>query len=274
LITRPRQRAWKLVAVVVSAVALFCLLSGEAVAQGIAEVPEEDIQNANQYIDDLSTTGPTLQPQSEPVAGGAVTAKPGESPWLMDQQRFDPEATPAQTTNEVEQIFAGANQSLMEGDSSTIAPVQEPLLPTAAETATIEPVTEVPEISSSTPEEPTASNASWATSESVASDPVDSTWRSKPPLSIYERRLLAVGVLVLTFGLVGLIGLWKLYHVHPVSFPDIIRGISKQSSHTRVAELKSITLCAPRTTDVARRCRDHRVKRTSPRRDHRKHKDL
>src|SRR5215212_8774971 len=134
------QRACKLVAVGLPTVALFCMLSSAAVAQRIAEVPVEDIQSANQYIDDLSTPGLTLQPESEPVAGGAVTAKPSESPWLMDQQRFDPEATPAQATNEVEQISAGANQSLMESDSSTIAPVQEPLLPTAAEIATIEPV--------------------------------------------------------------------------------------------------------------------------------------
>src|ERR671921_836707 len=166
-------RACKLVAVVVSTVALFCMLSSAAAAQGIAEVPVEDIQSANQYIVDLSTPGLTLQAESEPVAGGAVTAKPGESPWLMDQQQFDPEATAAQIVNEVEQI-SEANQPLMEGDLSTVAPVQEPLPPTGAESATIEPVTEVPEIiSSSTPEKAAASNASSTTSDPVASEPID-----------------------------------------------------------------------------------------------------
>ena len=81
------------------------MLSGAAVAQDITEVPVEDIQGANQYIADLSTTGDTtLQAESEPVAGGAVTAKPSESPWLMEQQRFGPEATLAvQIPNGVEQ---------------------------------------------------------------------------------------------------------------------------------------------------------------------------
>ena len=83
MIARPKQRAWKLVAVVVSTVPLFCTLSGAAVAQ--AQVPVEDIQSANQYIDDLSTMGLNLQAESEPVAGGAATAEPGDPPWLGDQ---------------------------------------------------------------------------------------------------------------------------------------------------------------------------------------------
>jgi hypothetical protein len=266
LIARPKQRAWKLVAVVGLTVTLFCMLSGVAMAQSRAEVPVEDIQSANQYIDDLSTTGGlTLQAESGPVAGGAVTAKPGESPWLMDQQRFDPEATPAQIANEFEQI-SKTNQPLMEGDLSTIAPVQEPLPPTAAESATIEPVTEVPEISSSTTEEPVASNASSTTSEPVASDPIDGTWRFKPPVGKYERQLLGLGIMFLSFVLPGLIVSWKLSHAR-VSILDIIRGKSKQTHHTRVAEPKSSMLRAERTLNVPRRFRRHCVKHTPRRRD-------
>src|SRR5215211_8030638 len=126
------QRACKLVAVVVPPVALFCMLSSAAVAQVISEVPIGDIQSANQYIDDLSTPGLTLQAESDPVAGGAVTAKPGESPWLMDQQQFDPEATSAQIANEVEPIIE-PNQSSIEGNLNTIAPAQEALALTETE---------------------------------------------------------------------------------------------------------------------------------------------
>jgi hypothetical protein len=272
LIARPNQRAWKLVAVVVSMVTLFCMLSGAAVAQGITEVPLEDIQSANQYIDDLSTTGLTLQAESEPVAGGAVTAKLGESPWLVDQQRFDPEDTPAQIANEVEQP-SEANQPLMKSDLSTIAPVQESSPPTAAESATIEPVTEVPVISSSTPEEPVASNASSTTSEPVASDPIDSIWRFKPPLGIYERQLLGLSILVLSFVLPGLIVSWKLSHAR-VSILGTIRGESKRTHHTRAAEPKSSMLRAEWTTEVSRRCRRHCVKHAPRRRDHRSHQGL
>ena len=274
MIARPMQRASKLVAVVVSTVALFCMLSGAAAAKGIAEVPVEDIQSANQYIVDLSTPGLTLQAESEPVAGGAVTAKPGESPWLMDQQQFDPEATAAQIANEVEQI-SEANQPLMEGDLSTVAPVQEPLPLTEAESDTIEPVTEVPEVSSSTPEEPAANiAASSTTSEPVASDPIDGTWRFKPSLGINERQLLGLGIVILSFVLPGLIVSWKLSHAR-VSVLDIIRGKSKQTHPARAAKQKRSMLRAEwTTTDVPRRCRRHCVKHTPYRRHHRKHKDL
>src|SRR5215204_2021253 len=177
VIARPIQRAGKLVAVVLSTVALFCMLSGAAVAQTIAEVPVEDIQSANQYIDDLWTPSLTLQAESEPVAGGAVTAKPAESPWLMEQQQFESEATPAQSANEVEQI-SEASQPIMEGDLSTIAPVQEPLSPTGAESATIEPVAEGPEISSSTPEKFAVSSAASTPGQSASREPRAAIWRS------------------------------------------------------------------------------------------------
>jgi len=236
-------------------------------------VPVEDIQSANQYIVDLSTPSLTLQAESEPVAGGAVTAKPGESPWLMDQQQFDPEATSVQIANEVEQI-SEANQPLVEGDLSTVAPVlQEPLPPTWAESAAIEPVTEVPEISSSTPEVSAASNTSTTTSEPVASDPIDGTWRFKPPLSINERQLLGLGIIILSFVLPGLIVSWKLSHAR-VTVLDVIRGKSKPTHPTRAARQKSSMLRAEWTTDVPRRCRRHCVKHPPHRRHHRKHKDL
>jgi hypothetical protein len=251
------------------------MLSGAAVAQDITEGPVQDIQGANQYFADLSTTGLTLQAESEPVAGGAVTAEPSESPWLMDQQGFGPEAAPAQIANEVEQI-SEANQPLMESDLSAIAPVQEPIPPTRAESATIEQFTEVPEISSPTREASAAaaSNASATTSELGASDLTDGTWSFKPPLGIYERQLFGMGIIVLTFVLAGFIVLWKL-SLARVSVLDIIRGKSKQTYyHTREAKLKSSMLRAQWATDVPRRQRRHRVKHAPRRRDHRKYKDL
>jgi hypothetical protein len=268
-------RACKLVAVVVSTVALFCMLSSAAVAQVISEVPIEDIQSANQYIDDLSTPGLTLQAESDPVAGGAVTAKPGESPWLMDQQQFDPEAPSAQIANEDEPITE-ANQSLIEGNLNTIAPVQEALALTGTESATNELVMGVPETSSSTPEPSAASDASSTTSKPVARDSIDSidsTWRYKLPLGIYERQLFGLGIIVLTFVLSGFIVSWRLTHAC-VSVLDNIRGKSKQTDYTRAAKQKSSMLRADRTTGVSRHCRRHCVKHTPRRRDHRKHKDL
>jgi hypothetical protein len=248
------------------------MLSGAAVAQDMAEVPLEDIQSANHYVDGLSTTGLTPQAGSEPVAGGAVAAEPGESPWPMDQQRFGSEATPAQIADEVE-LISEANQPLVEVDSSTIAPVQEPLPPPAAESATIEPVTEVLEISSATPEEPAASNASSTTSEPVAGDPTDGMGRFDPPLGIHERQQLGLGIIGLSCVLPGLIVAWKLSHAR-VSILDIIRGNSERTHRTRAAEPKSSMLRAECTTDVPRRCRRHRHKAYPRRRDHRKHKDL
>ncbi len=273
MIARPRQRAWKLVAVAVSTGTLFCTLSGAAVAQVIAEVPVEDLQSTNQYVDDFSTTGPNLRAEPEPVAGGATIAGPGGLPWLMDQQRFDPEATPAQIANEVEQI-SEANQPLVEGGLSTIAPVQEPLPPTAAESAKIEPVTQAPKITSPTPEGPAASDASSTTSEPVASDPQGGTWRFKPALGIHERQLLGLGIIVLSFVLLGLIVSRKLSHARVSILDIIIRGKPKQAHPTRAAEPKSSMLRAERTTDVAWRCRRRCAKHTPRRRDHRKHKDL
>ena len=160
----------------------------------------------------------------------------------------------------------------MEGDLSTIAPVQEPLPPTVVESATIEPVTEAPEISSSTPEGPAASNASSTTSEPVASDPIEGTWRFNPPLGTYERQLLGLGIIVLSFVLPGLIVARKWSRAR-VSILDIIRGKPKQTRRTRTAEPKSSMLRAEWTTGVARRCRRHSVKHTPRRQDHRKHKE-
>jgi hypothetical protein len=162
----------------------------------------------------------------------------------------------------------------MESDLSAITPVQEPLAPTRAESATIEPVTEVPEISSPTLEEPAASNASARTSELGVSDSIDGTWRFKPPLGIYERQLLGLGIIVLSLVLAGLIVLWKLSPAC-VSVLNIIRGKSKQIYyHTRAAKPKSSMLRTQWTTDMPRRQRRHCVKHAPRRRDHRKYKDL
>jgi hypothetical protein len=193
----------------------------------------------------------------------------------MDQQGFGPEAAPAQIANKVEQISEEANQPLMESDLSAIAPVQEPLPPTRAESATIEQFTEVPEISSPTQEaSAAASNASATTSEPGVSDSIDSTWRFKPSLGIYERQLLGLGIIVLSFVLAGLIVLWKLSPAC-VSVLDIIRGKSKQTYyHTRAAKPKSSMLGAQWITDMPRRQRCHCVKHGPRRRDHRKYKDL
>jgi hypothetical protein len=256
--------------VVVSTLALFFMLSGAAVAQDIPEVPVEDIQSAKQYIDDLSTTDLTLQASSEPAVGEVVTAKPSEAPWLTDQQRGDPEATSAQIANEVEQI-SEANQPLMEDDLSTIAPVQEPLPTTGTESVTVEPVADVPEISSSTPEGADANSASATTSEPVASDPIDGTQRFKPPPGINERQLLGLEIIVVSFVLPGLIVLWNRPPVR-VGVLDIIRDKSKQTHHIPAAEPKSSRLRAERITAVSRRCRRHCAMHVPRRRDHRKYK--
>ena len=143
----------------------------------------------------------------------------------------------------------------------------------AAESATIEPVTQAPEISSPTPEEPAAGNASSTTSEPVASDTIVGTWRFKPSVGIYERQLLGLGILALSFGLPGLIVAWKLSRAR-VSILDIIWGKLERTRHARAAEPKSSMLRAEWTTGVAGRCRHHCVKHTPRRRDHRNHKDL
>ena len=217
-----KRHAEMLVAAVALLVMTLAVLPGVAQAQGTDGASVEAAQNPNRDAYYYATAS---RPSAQPATRLVVV--PGDSLWSISQKRLGPEAAPAQVANEVERIFE-ANRDRIGDDPNLIFAGQELLLPSVSEPvssvpapsvpAPSEPATNVSAPSERAPSVPEANEPAAnvpATSVPEANEPAtsapatDSGRTIEPTFRQDERRLVGLGIIVLTFVLVGLMA-WKL----------------------------------------------------------------
>ena len=180
--------------------AILLVLSGVAEAQDAASVVNEDSQSANQ------NTGVTV-PGGASEGATRWVVKPGDTLWTIARERLQPDATPEQIGYETERIIE-LNQNLLGANPEMILPGQELLLaPLAKPAATAEP----------TPPEPAA-----VAEPAAAAEPVETTVERFPtPNNTEQRRLLGLGIIVLSF-VVAILMMWKLPMRRPQSWKTLV----------------------------------------------------
>jgi hypothetical protein len=183
-----RRHVWGSVTGVALAAATLLVLSGVAEAQGTDSVVN-DTQSANQNIGVTVPVGPSEDDTR-------LVVRPGDSLWTIAGDRLQPDASPEQIGYEIERIvelnrnLLGSNPDMiLPGQELLLAPVAEPVA--AAETTSLEP---------------------------VAAEPVAPTVERFPTQNnVEQRRLLGVGIIVLTF-VVAILMVWKLPMRRPQSW--------------------------------------------------------
>jgi hypothetical protein len=190
----------KMMAVAV-ALSLVCLV---VVRTGVAEA---------QHADGVNTDSAITESLFAPEPSERLEAYIGDSLRSISRRELGPRANPAQIATEAEQIFETNRHRLGDG-SSLRTPGEELFLPPVTEPATNPPGND----SENTPEagEPAASASVEPAAEPAAvsetSEPVESAVGASsgmPKASwLNERRLVGLGVLVLTLAFTILI-LWK-----------------------------------------------------------------
>jgi LysM domain len=188
-----RRHVWGSVTGVALAAATLLVLSGVAEAQGTDSVVN-DTRSANQNIGVTVPVGPSEDDTR-------LVVRPGDSLWTIAGDRLQPDASPEQIGYEIERIvelnrnLLGSNPDMiLPGQELLLAPVAEPVA--AAETTSLEPVA----------------------AEPVAAEPVAPTVERFPTQNnVEQRRLLGVGIIVLTF-VVAILMVWKLPMRRPQSW--------------------------------------------------------
>jgi hypothetical protein len=183
-----RRHVWGSVTGVALAAATLLVLSGVAEAQGTDSVVN-DTRSANQNIGVTVPVGPSEDDTR-------LVVRPGDSLWTIAGDRLQPDASPEQIGYEIERIvelnrnLLGSNPDMiLPGQELLLAPVAEPVA--AAETTSLEP---------------------------VAAEPVAPTVERFPTQNnVEQRRLLGVGIIVLTF-VVAILMVWKLPMRRPQSW--------------------------------------------------------
>jgi hypothetical protein len=193
-----RRHVWGSVTGVALAAATLLVLSGVAEAQGTDSVVN-DTRSANQNIGVTVPVGPSEDDTR-------LVVRPGDSLWTIAGDRLQPDASPKQIGYEIERIvelnrnLLGSNPDMiLPGQELLLAPVAEPVA--AAETTSLEPVAAEP-----------------VAAEPVAAEPVAPTVERFPTQNnVEQRRLLGVGIIVLTF-VVAILMVWKLPMRRPQSW--------------------------------------------------------
>jgi LysM domain len=188
--------------------AILLVLSGVAEAQDAASVVNEDSQSANQ------NTGVTV-PGGASESATRWVVKPGDSLWTIAREQLQPDATPEQIGYETERIIE-LNQNLLGTNPEMLLPGQELLLAPLAEpaAAAVEPEA----AAEPTSPEPAAAAAEPAAAAAAAAEPVAAPVERFPtPNNIEQRRLLGLGILLLTF-VVTILMVWKLPMRRPQSW--------------------------------------------------------
>jgi hypothetical protein len=216
-----RQHVWGAVMGVALVAAILLALSGVAEAQG-ADSVVNDTRSENQ------NTGVTVPGG---VSEGATrwVVKPGDSLWTIARERLQPDVTPEQIGYETERIIE-LNRNLLGNNPDMIIPGQELLLaPLAEPAAAAEPTSPEPaaaaEPTSPEPTSPEPAAAAEPTSPeptspepAAAAEPVAATVERFPtPNNVEQRRLLGLGIIVLTF-VVAILMVCKLPMRRPQSW--------------------------------------------------------
>lgn len=225
---RIKQWVWVLAAVAGLSAATLAIFYGIAEAQGFATAsataPVEGAQSANRNADATVPTGPPdgatqvqanpmpkpSQPALEPTT--RLVVNPGDSLWSISQERLHPSATAEQVMNEVERTFE-LNRDRIGDDPNLILPGQEILLPPVSEPAAAEPA-----VAERVPEPINEPVALPDFSEGEAVPAAAGIAESSAESYADERRLLGLGIIVLTFAL-GILGVWRLPMKREVGSP-------------------------------------------------------
>ncbi len=189
-------------------------LPGMAEAQDMAEASMEAEQNANLSNVSNANAPATAPPESQ--QGVRLVISPGDSLWSISQEQLGLEATPQEIAVMVDQIYE-QNRDLIGDNPDLIFSSQELLVPLVLNPAT---ASEEPTAAAAASEEPmveqapepvmqsldTPSNAPTgeeAVSEENTPAPVSSAD------SLFERRLIGLGILALTL-IVAILIVWRL----------------------------------------------------------------
>jgi cytoskeletal protein RodZ len=243
------------VVVVTLSIAVLTALPGIAQAQQTPAVSTEADQNADRNTDSATTTAPSRPAASESTE--RLTVYPGDSFWSISQRHLGPQASLQQIANEAERIFE-LNRDRTGGDPSLLMPGEELLLaPSASEQATDQPANEPENSPAATAVEPAAQPpaAVSESSEPAAETASGGSLGIPAELETYlpnERKLIGLGIIVLTLALVILI-LWKLPMRRDVGTeaweipatasyqaPQRIPSNGRSAGHVNLASIKSV----------------------------------
>ena len=231
--TTIKRCAWLLAAMVALSAALVVLSPDVVEAQSpneaatVSALPVSDAQIQN------NAAMPQQQLTYEPATLRAVN--PGDSLWVISQQRLEPDPDPEQIMNEVGRIYE-LNQDLIGNDLNLIFPGQELLLPAVYKPAVPAVVSEQPAVvaeqaplEEAAPEqvaEPINSGTGAVSGQQTGEEDAPAVAiRSVPPWpqesyseqyseeedrnNMLLRRLLGLGIIVLTV-LVAILIAWRL----------------------------------------------------------------
>jgi hypothetical protein len=141
--TTIKRCAWVLVAMVALSAALV-VLSPDVVE---AQSPDEAATVSTLPVSDAQVQDNAAMPQQQLIYEPATlrAVNPGDSLWVISQQRLEPDPDPGQIMNEVGRIYE-LNQDLIGNDPNLIFPGQELLLPAVYKPAVPAVVSEQPAV--------------------------------------------------------------------------------------------------------------------------------
>ena len=148
--TTIKRCAWVLVAMVALSAALV-VLSPDVVE---AQSPDEAATVSTLPVSDAQVQDNAAVPQQQLIYEPATlrAVNPGDSLWVISQQRLEPDPDPEQIMNEVGRIYE-LNQDLIGNDPNLIFPGQELLLPAVYKPAVPAAVSQQPAAQEQAPEE-------------------------------------------------------------------------------------------------------------------------
>ena len=148
--TTIKRCAWVLVAMLALSAALM-VLSPDVVE---AQSPDEAATVSTLPVSGVQVQDNAAMPQQQLIYEPATlrAVNPGDSLWVISQQRLEPDPDPEQIMNEVGRIYE-LNQDLIGNDPNLIFPGQELLLPAVYKPAVPAAVPEQPAAQEQAPEE-------------------------------------------------------------------------------------------------------------------------
>lgn len=190
-------------------------LPGMAEAQDMAEASMEAEQNANLSNVSNANDPPNAPPESQ--QGVRLVISPGDSLWSISQEQLGLEATPQEIAVMVDQIYE-QNRDLIGDNPNLIFSSQELLVPLVSDPAT---ASEEPTAAAAASEEPMVEQAPEPVMQSldtpsnapIGEEAVSEEENTPAPVrsadSLFERRLLGLGILALTL-IVAILIVWRL----------------------------------------------------------------
>ncbi len=167
--TTIKRCAWVLATMVALSAALV-VLSPDVVE---AQSPDEAATVSTLPVSDAQVQDNAAMPQQQLIYEPATlrAVNPGDSLWVISQQRLEPDPDPEQIMNEVGRIYE-LNQDLIGNDPNLIFPGQELLLPAVYKPAVPAAVSQQPAAQEQAPEEVAQERVPESVPESVVPEQV------------------------------------------------------------------------------------------------------